>query len=359
MKNFSFIMVFVICLHAESISPLPTSNSLSSFEKSPIAFDLSTLKVLWKARIDSILSKGIIPLIDVESSFNPSKFDLLDYAKIMDEEGVAMIAFSPQIGDNAYFKDSKLWHDSPSSLMNADASRYVPTSTSGTYPAWTSDPKAFINETIKQVTKKNYPILGEFEFRHYLSPRQYKRNELYRDINIPIDSESGHILFTFAEKSGIPFQIHYENEDLLIEPLEKMLDAYPQAKVIWCHLAQIRYHDRALQYNSTLIRNLIKRHPNLYFDLAFGDKDSIYKPSNEFHSTIWDKNSGKLKNEWTQLIEEFPYHFLTAFDIGGDRHDELSEKIKISREILKSLSPKTQEIVAYKAFWKLVFNEMI
>ncbi|MDD3344646.1 MAG: hypothetical protein PHR87_13865 [Sulfurospirillaceae bacterium] len=359
MKIFSFVMVFILALCADSISPLPTANALSSFEKSSIPFDIPTLKILWKERIEAIRAKGMIPLIDVESSFNPSKFDLIDYAKIMDDKGVALIAFSPQIGDNAYTKALKLWHDASRQLIHADAARYVPTSTAGIYPAWTSEPKAFINETIKQVEKQHYPLLGEFEFRHYLSPRQVKRNEYYRDISIPIDSEAGHLLFDFAEKTGIAFQIHYEVEDTLLEPLEKMLNAYPHAKVIWCHLAQIRYSDRAKQYTSAFVRGLLERHPNLYFDLAFGDKDSIYKPSGEHHSTIWDRSSGQLKSEWAQLLEDYPYHFLSAFDIGGDRHDELSEKIHVSREVLKSLSPKTQEIIAYKAFWKLVFNEEI
>ena len=353
------MMVFFFGLFADPISPLPSASSLSSFEKTPIPFDIPSLKLVWKARIEAMRAGGILPLIDVESSFNPGKFDLVDYAKMMDDKGVALIAFSPQIGDNAYAKESKLWHDSPRTLMSADASRYVPTSTAGIYPAWTREPKAFLNETIKQVTQQHYPLLGEFEFRHYLSPRQVKRNEYYRDISIPIDSEVGHMLFAFAEKTGISFQIHYEVEDTLLEPFEKMLDAYPHAKVIWCHLAQIRYSDRAKHYTPSFVRSLLERHPNLYFDLAFGDKNSVYKPSNEYHATIWDRSSGKLKPEWAQLIEDYPYHFLTAFDIGGDRHDELPEKIQVSREVLKSLSPKTQEIIAYKAFWKLVFNEEI
>ncbi|MDD2383551.1 MAG: hypothetical protein PHN18_05130 [Sulfurospirillaceae bacterium] len=359
MKVFFFILVFVFGLHAESISPLPLANSLSSFEKTPIPFDIPSLKIVWKARIEAIHATGVLPLIDVESSFNPSKFDLIDYAQIMDDKGVALIALSPQIGDKAYAKEGKLWHDVPRTLISADASRYVPTSTSGIYPAWTSEPKSFINETIKQVTKQHYPLLGEFEFRHYLSTRQVKRNESYRDVSIPIDSEAGHVLFDFAEKTGISFQIHYEVEDALLNPLEKMLDTYPHANVIWCHFAQIRYSGNAKRFTPSFVRGLLERHPNLYFDLAFGDKDSVYKPSNEHQATIWDRNTGKLKSEWTQLIEDYPYHFLTAFDIGGDRHDELPKKIQNSREVLKSLTPKTQEIVAYKAFWKLVFKEDI
>lgn len=48
-----------------------------------------------------------------------------------------------------------------------------------------------------------------------------------------------------------------------------------------------------------------------------------------------------------------------AFDIGGDRHDDLPKKVNVARDILKNFSTATQEIVAYKAFWKLVFNEIL
>lgn len=61
MKIFSFIMVFVFCLHAQSIPPLPTANFLSSSEKSTEVLDITALKILWKARINAILAQGIIP----------------------------------------------------------------------------------------------------------------------------------------------------------------------------------------------------------------------------------------------------------------------------------------------------------
>ena len=357
MKFFTLIFCCVLSLFSQEISPIPTSDNLSAFTKVPTPFDIVTLKNNWHTRVETILKSGVIPLIDVESSFNSGKFDLIDYAKKMDSYGVALIAFSPQIGDNAYEKDAKVWHDAPRSLLNADAYRYVPTTTAATSPAWTKEPVRFVTETIEQAQKQAYPLLGEFEFRHYPSPRQAKRNEFYRDVNIPIDSEAGHLLFAYAQRSGKSFQIHYEQEDALFAPLEKMLQTYPNAKVIWCHLAQVRYGDKAKQYNPAYVKSLIERYPNLYFDLAFGDKDSIYKPSGEHHTTIWDRGNNTLKEEWKQLIEAYPYRFLIAFDIGGDRHDVLPEKVKIARDILKHLSSKTQEIVAYKAFWKLVFGE--
>ena len=55
---------------------------------------------------------------------------------------------------------------------------------------------------------------------------------MHRDVDIPINGEVGHKLFAFAEETGIPFQIHYEIEDVLLPSLEEMLKKYPKAKVI-------------------------------------------------------------------------------------------------------------------------------
>jgi hypothetical protein len=353
------LWLFCFCFGvAQSLSPLPKSKHLYDV-KVVQAFDLEALKPLWKERVAAIKATGELPLIDIESSFNPQKFNPIAYAKEMDKLGVALIAFSPQVEKKAYEEHDKTWDDSPHALMQIDPYRYVPTTTAGIDPVWTKEPLDFAKESISRAIQEHYPLLGEFEFRHYPSPRQIKRKEFDKDVTIPIDSPAAHLLFQFSEQTHIPFQIHYEIEDALLPPLEKMLQTYPKARVLWCHLAQIRYHDRTKRYNASYVRELIERYPNLYFDLAFGDADSTYPPSKEHHATMWDQESKTLKPEWKQLIEEYPYRFLIAFDIGGDRHDALSDKVRVARNILSNLSPKVQEIVAYKAFWRLLFVEEI
>jgi hypothetical protein len=196
--------------------------------------------------------------------------------------------------------------------------------------------------------------MGEFEFRHYPSPRQVQRGELYRDVKIPIDGPSGHRLFAFAEKSGIPFQIHYEIEDELLDPLEAMLRKYPQAKVIWCHFAQIRYQARSTRYSPALLHDWLQKYPNLYVDTAFGDARSVYPVSGEPHARYW----GRMR-EWQAVIEAMPYRFLAALDIGGDRMHRLEEWARGLRDFLNTLPAPSREIVAYKASWKLLFNETL
>jgi hypothetical protein len=100
-----------------------------------------------------------------------------------------------------------------------------------------------------------------------------------RDEDLPIDGPAGHELFRFSAESGISFQIHHEIEDQYLVPLEKMLTQYPKAKVIWCHLAQMRYQSRNTRYGPDYVRKLIEAHPNLYFDLFSGPRITSTPPA--------------------------------------------------------------------------------
>ena len=339
-------------------SPLPNAIPICEHPKADVPLDLNQLKALWKKRILAIKEDGKLPIIDIESSFNPFKVNAADYAIAMDDNGIALTAFSPQINKKNYKKKGVLWIDGAERAVGGDPTRFIPTTTAGIYPAFTEEPVAFVEETTSKAKRRNYPLMGEFEFRHYMSPRQYRRGATYRDVNIPLNSEAGHKLFRFSEDSGISFQIHYEIEDDLMPVLEKMLAKYPNARVIWCHLAQVRYSGRANNYGPAYVRSLIEAYPNIYFDLAFGGADSVYPGSNEHHARVW-KSIGVVKPAWVQLITDHPYRFLAALDIGGDRVDHVGKKTRTLRAFLKNFSKEIQEIVSYKAAWMLLFNEKI
>lgn len=320
-------------------------------------FDLAALRRGWRARLKSVSVTGKVPLIDIESSYNPGDFDVPDFARRMDRLGVAMIAMSPEIGRGG-FAQGRLWHDGARRLVQTDPERYIPTTTGGVYPAWTEKPKEFLDEHFTRAVADGYPLLGEFEFRHYPSPRQVKRRETYRDVSIPINGEHGHRLFRFAEQTGLPFQLHYEIEDALLPPLEEMLAAYPRAKVIWCHLAQIRYQERSTIYGPAYLRRLLERHPGLHVDTAFGDAYSVYPVSGQRHARVWDE-WGRVRPQWIELIGDHPWRFLAALDLGPDRMNELEDKVDTLRKFLAALPRPAHRVVAYGAAWKLLFGEEI
>lgn len=321
----------------------------------PAPFDLSACKAAWIRRLRAVARDGQLPVIDIESSCNPEKLDLAALATAMDAAGIALMALSADVPGSLYGKGvtwSHLAHD----LMRADPGRFIPTGNGGNHPAWTRNPGRFLDDTERHVAAERYPLMGEFEFRHYPSPRQVERGDWHRDVAIPIDGEHGRRLFDFAEASGVPFQLHYEVEDALLGPLETMLTAHPRAKVIWCHVGQVRYAERTTRYGPAYVAGLLDKHPNLNFDTAFGGPRSFYKPSGQYHARVWGLD-GRLRRDWADLFTAYPGRFLAALDLGGDRMGRLPEWAANLRFFLGELPPDARAWVAWKAAWKLLFSE--
>lgn len=317
--------------------------------------DISELKAGYAQRLKSILSTGTLPYIDIESSCNPSRVDIDAVAKYMDGLNIGLMALSADIGKGQFTKGVRFDRLSER-LIASYPDRFIPVGNGGQPPALTEAPDEFLDAQEAAARKKQILLLGEYEFRHYPSPRQAKRGEMDRDVHIPIDGPTGHRLFSLSEETGLPFQIHYEVENELLAPLEKMLEQYPKAKVIWCHLAQIRYIERAFRYTSAYVHGLINQFPNLFFDTAFGDGASVYPLSKQRHARVWSAFGG-LKSEWRDLIVTHPRRFLSALDLGQDRLDEIAEYDKNHRNFLKQLPTETQHQVAYRNAWLLLFGE--
>jgi len=336
---------------ASDVSPIPGASRMTDVAPAAVPFDLATLKTNWKRRIEAMRAAGVLPLIDVESNLGDD-LDIQAFARQMDSEGVALIAFSavPQ---------GRGWNDAARHAVAADPWRYIPAGNGGLPPDWKRDPVEFARVSREHTRSDGYPLMGEYEFRHYPSPDQIQRGHRERDEDLPIDGPAGHELFRFSAESGISFQIHHEIEDQYLVPLEKMLTQYPKAKVIWCHLAQMRYQSRNTRYGPDYVRKLIEAHPNLYFDLFSGPPDHIYPASGEYAGRYWDRSTGKLKPEWAALIADHPWRFMVAFDLNPFIMKAFSRKVAVQRAVLDSLPPSVREIVAYKAAWKLLFNEEI
>jgi len=347
---FSGVLVSWSALAAE-FSPIPSASRMTDVAKAAVPFDLDTLKRNWKQRIAAMRAGGVMPLIDIESNLGED-MDMRSFARQMDEQGVALIAFSG-------WARGRGWSDAARYAVAVDPWRFIPTGDGGIPPDWRNNPTEFAHTTRERIIKDGYPMMGEYEFRHYPSPDQIQRGNLKRDEDLPIDSPAGHLLFQFSAESGIPFQIHEEIEDQYLLPLEKMLAQYPKAKVIWCHLAQMRYQGRNTIYGPDYVRKLIEQHPNLYFDLFAGPPDHIYPASREYPGKYWDRTTGKLKPEWAKLIADHPWRFMTALDLNPFIMQAFSRKVAMQRAVLDSLPEAVREIVAYKAAWKLLFNEDI
>jgi hypothetical protein len=198
--------------------------------------------------------------------------------------------------------------------------------------------------------------MGEHEFRHLPSPEQVAAGRKDRDITIALDGPAGQQLFQLSETSGLAFQIHYEIEDRLLPALESMLARYPKAKTIWCHLAMIRYPDRAKNYSPSYVASLIDRFPGLHFDLAVPAAGHVYAPSGARDATIYTP-SGEIKAEWRAVLEKYSDRFLAASDYRPQVEQHYAANIQRQRKLLDQLSPATQRHIAFGNAWRLITGQ--
>lgn len=336
-------------LQALSGASLPGLVPLPSLASAP--FDFAARRAGYLDRLRAVAAGGQLPILDIESSIDPVAIDLDAFARSMDRAGVALMCLSVDL-PGALRARGETWSDFALEAAQRHPGHFIPAGNGGVHPAWTREPDAFLDAQESRVVAQRLPLMGEFEFRHYPSPRQVQRGQAWRDVDIPIDGPLGARLFAFAERTGIPFQIHYEIEDALLPPLERMLERHPRAKVVWCHLAQQRYAARGSLYGPAMVARWLDRFPNLHFDIAFGGPRSVYPPSGERHARFWERPEA-----WRDVIAARPWRFLAALDIGGDRMERVEEWTSGLRAVLGILPMPAREIVAWKAGWKLLFGE--
>jgi len=298
----------------------------------------------WEQRIRTILARGRTPIIDTQATYVAGSTNVPEMIKHMEELDIAQIAFAAANAPNS----------APSLHLHRKHPEYfVPTTNSGEFPRWTKNPTKFVSGVARDLKSGSYFFMGEYEFRHYPSPEQVAAGRTDRDVTVDLDGPAGQALFQLAEESGVAFQIHYEIEDQLLPALESMLARYPKAQVIWCHLAMIRYPDRAKKYGPDYVRSLIERFPGLHFDLAVPPAKSVYKPSGARDSTLYSR-SGKLDENWRVVIEDHPDRFLAASDYRPAVARQYPATMQRRRRLVESLSTNAQHLVAYGNAWRLI-----
>ncbi|MDH5535895.1 MAG: hypothetical protein OEZ08_10055 [Betaproteobacteria bacterium] len=315
--------------------------------------DRGALLARWRGRIRSFLAKEVVPIIDTEATYNRA-IDIDYFVGQMDQAGVALVCFAPH---------GSLGSEYSLRLHREHPGHFVPTTTDGSSPHWYHNTEAFVAQTRQDLQTGNYFLMGEFEIRHYPSHAQVLAGQWNRDVTVPIDSSAVHKLFQLGVETGIAFQIHYESEDALLPPLEWMLERYPRAKVIWCHLGQIRFPDRSKIYGPAYVRSLIERFPGLHFDLGHTGPGHIYPGNGQRDQTIYQRTGVPpygwiLHSDWKKLIEDHPERFIASSDTDAGRYRDLGEKIVRMRNVVfDHLSLRARHLVAYQNAWRLLSGE--
>jgi predicted TIM-barrel fold metal-dependent hydrolase len=333
-------------------------------EPTGLKYSRNELHSYWRQRIQGMLDRGKIPLIDMESSIREQQLE--DYLgadlKAMDQLGVALIAFD---GHQAKRTAGSAKGYRPSfytnQLVNAYPQRFIPTTNGGTNKNWFREKDSFVEYLMDAVASQQYSLMGELEFRHYQSNRQCRQGRYDRDIDISLLSDNGRAVFSLSNEIGIPVVIHLEAEDTPLEELETVLQRYPQARVIVAHFGQIRHPDREQGFTPQWVRRMLSSYPNLYYDLSVGKPGRRYACNNVLDTVLWTTSANGqtevLDPQWQAILSDFSKRFVAGTDYGGGRPplDEfLAKRVANLRLILSQLPSEAQHDIGYRNAWRLL-----
>jgi predicted TIM-barrel fold metal-dependent hydrolase len=333
--------------------------------RTSLKYDRKTLEKKWRDRIQSFLDRGVIPLVDLESSLKrkDGRKYLDGSVSVMDELGVALIAFDGrQAPRRSKKQEGYRWGYYIHEIVNNYPDRFILATNGGTNKNWFSQKNSFVDQLEEHVRSGVYPIMGEIEFRHYMSSQQCKEGRTDRDISIPLNGLSGQRIFSLSQETGIPFVIHLEPEDGPLKALEEMLESYPKAKVIFAHFGQIRHPEKERRFSPELVRHLLATYPNLYYDISVGHPGRRYKCNGVLDTVIWQEGGfgsqkSALKPEYKAILTEFSNRFVVGFDYGGGRApllEFLKNRVKNVRLIMRELPEETKHNIGYRNAWKLL-----
>ncbi|HEX5612656.1 MAG TPA: amidohydrolase family protein [Burkholderiales bacterium] len=109
------------------------------------------------------------------------------------------------------------------------------------------------------------------------------------------------------------------------DAVERLFKQWPEAKILWAHSGFDRPED---------IRKMLRKHPNLWADLAFRSDHG---------------SGGKVNPEWRAAFLEFPSRFMVGTDsFTPERWHYIGEHAKWSRQWLSDLPQEVAERIAWK-----------
>lgn len=351
-----FFLLFSQLVHSEIIKP-----------------DSKTIDT-WRESLKFFLDKNQIPLIDMETTLSKSIYHKW-VPKIFPSLEKEKIALTAADGGGGVNESGYKWSNYILENSQKYPSKFIPTTDGGFNKNWKDQnkgPNSFIAQLEKEVASGKYFVIGEIEFKHYMSNRQCKKGLHHRFVDIDIESEFGHRVFNLSNKYSLPLVIHLEMEDDQYSKLERMLRKYPKANIVIAHFAQLRNPDFQTKFTIENISLLLERNQNLFFDLANPKPNKKFKCSgpNQNETTyitnpLWaydgEEQIDKMDSDWILFFEKYSDRFVFASDFGSRNRvfdDFLENRVYWFHRLTENLSEEARHNISYRNAWKLITKEI-
>jgi len=163
---------------------------------------------------------------------------------------------------------------------------------------------------------------------------QYSHAAGFQQTRYPADSPLVQRLAGFSATYRVPLSIHMEAEADSVRQLESLLDANPNAVVIWAHCGFTIAPDQ--------LQALMDKFPNLLCELSHRD-DSWHAPG--MRTSPITGAGRQLKTDWKAILEKHSDRFLIGTDVDDFR--QYPSIIDFYRAVLAQLTPEAAKQLAY------------
>ncbi|MBI1743739.1 amidohydrolase family protein [Candidatus Acetothermia bacterium] len=160
---------------------------------------------------------------------------------------------------------------------------------------------------------------------------------------IPADDPIALQIYDLAASRKVPVTVHVEFE--YSAELERALDHNRNATIIWAHMGDGQ---------PTLIREMLKKHANLYVDISA--RNPYMQRGRPIQDQSLTNTDGSLKSDWESVFEEFADRILYGTDIGGagGQFLDVDQLVSYYRSVLGQLTTQTAEKIGYKNVQKFL-----
>jgi hypothetical protein len=266
-----------------------------------------------------------LPIIDLHLHLDPS-WDMANVLALLDRVGVVKAGQSPRGPDSVAITFAKASDRFIPVAGDPLVGLVCPERGGRGQDAWELRVDALLDYLSKLeagLAAKSFKGIGELQ----LNRMPGSPNFLCRQ---PADSPLMRRLWGFSAKYRVPLFVHMDGSDDAIAEIERLLASDRAGTWVWLH--------SGIFVEPPALRDLLRRHPNLYLELAH--RGSVRTLS---HSRTLD-TKGVLRDDWKKLIEEFPERFFLGSDAPLTAYEDV---IRFWRNILGQLTPSTAALLAH------------
>ena len=149
-------------------------------------------------------------------------------------------------------------------------------------------------------------------------------------------------VYDLAAQHNVPVTLHFEHE--FADELKLALEHNRSATIIWAHAGDAP---------GSLVRDLMKKHPNLHADIS--TRNPFYVRGIDTEEQSLTNADDTIKDDWKEVFEEFPDRFVFGFDFGtGNRYPLIDDLIEYYTDLLRQLDDATANKIAHENIERLL-----